>query len=96
MIWKGKVPDNIRDAYKEVESRTSDLERQERAGEFNGRGEDDLIIRTSILEQEKRVIKGLTGSISSTDAAQLQTRMQEINREIAMNERNIRVTRSLE
>ena len=96
MIWKGKIPDNIWDAYKEVEARMRDLEQRERAGEFNGRVEDDLIIRISILNQEKRVIQGLAGSVSSTDAAQLQIRMQEIDRDIAMYEQNHRVYLSLQ
>jgi len=85
-----KIPDEIRDAYKEVEARTRDLEQRESAGEFNGRGQADNNVRISILNQEKGVLQGLAGSVSSTDAARLQKRMQDVDREIARREQNIR------
>jgi hypothetical protein len=90
MTDANKIPDKIRDAYKEVEARMSDLEQRERAGEFNGRGEADNNVRISILNQEKSVIEGLAGSVSSTDAARLQRRMQDVDSEIARRQQNSR------
>jgi hypothetical protein len=81
-----RIPDKIRDAYKEVEARMRDLEQRESVGEFNGRGEADNNVRISILNQEKGVLQGLAGSVSSTDAARLQRRMEDVDREIARRE----------
>ncbi len=85
-----KIPDKILDAYKEVEARMRDLEQRESAGEFNGRGEADHNARISILNQEKGVLQGLAGSVSSTDAARVQRRTQDVDREIARREQGIR------
>lgn len=91
MTDANKIPNKIRDAYTEVEARMRDLEQRESAGEFNGRGEADNNVRISILSQEKGVIHGLlAGGVSSTDAARLQERMQDVDREIARREQNIR------
>jgi hypothetical protein len=60
------------------------------SSEFNGRGEADNNVRISILNQEKSVIEGLAGSVSSTDAARLQRRMQDVDSEIARRQQNSR------
>jgi hypothetical protein len=91
MADANRISDKVLDAYKEVEARMGDLERRFGAGEFKGRGEDYDITYVSILNQEKGVIRGLlAGGVPSTDAALLQKRMQDVEREIARTKQNHR------
>jgi hypothetical protein len=82
--------DKIKDAYKGVDARRRDLEQREASGEFSGRSEANHKAHISILREEQGVLRGLAGSVSSAEAARVQGRMQDVDREIAQREQKIR------
>jgi hypothetical protein len=82
--------DKIKDAYKGVDARNRDLQQREGSGEFNGRSEANHNAHISILREEQGVLRGLAGTVSSAEAARIEGRKHDVDREIARREQSIR------